>query len=77
MDQWTNERWTNGPMDQWAHRPVVQCTMQISFSKNGNRSFKPDFHHSTHFLPIQLFPDKLFGDWPLSRFTFDIYLRTS
>ena len=28
------------------------CTMQLSFSKNGNRIFKPDFHHSSHFLPV-------------------------
>ena len=33
----------------------LQCTMQLSYCKNGNRRFKPDFHHSTHFLPVWLF----------------------
>ena len=32
-----------------------QCTMQLSFSKNGNRRSKTDFHHSTHFPPVWLF----------------------
>ena len=32
------------------------CTMQLSFSKNGNRRFKSDFHHGSHFLPVWLFP---------------------
>ena len=31
---------------------IHHCTMQLSFSKNGNRRFKPDFHHSSHFLPV-------------------------
>ena len=32
-----------------------QCTMQLSFSKNGNRRFKPDFHHSRHFSQYDYF----------------------
>ena len=33
----------------------MQCTMQLYFSKNGNRRFKADFHHSSHFLLVWLF----------------------
>ena len=60
------ERWGPDPRGPWwrhiwgcngktevAHSNALQCTMQLSFSKNENYRFNPDSHHSPHFLAVK------------------------